>query len=668
MKPLITKSNYNKSLKSKLKFTTPQFINRHQYYTDQTQKDLKRTLGNWSLNAGLEVVVALDKKSQEIIEKELLDSCLDLEKGSTRKYGGGAVLVKTHDIKSGFVQNRYAAIASRHTVEDEDFNWAVDGSRHFGSIYKWLTTLLYFEEGGTAFDTYYDVPRSFNMGASRNAYRPDNWKSSWRDFHGYYTYKITDMVTNFIQSKNVTYVFIAHLIGTQKLADFFNLISGFDQYEDESMRFQPYLSLVLGTMETSSVTFAQMLSVIANRGILKTITSIEYVIEYDGTKHYVDDLLPEKRVVSREAAEVALWLGYLNPYGGTAKRFIDGGIGKTGSSKTDAGFAAMSGRTAEQYIKENPKHILNSNLLYVVNIGVNKGSAPGLYGGKVGAINANKVFTHILECEKNKKDCKKKISGDLLSTFSDKFIFKRYKTFPRIGLVKVPILKGAKTKGEASKTEEELAEIEAEFLEFKEEQYFKRYGRYPEWDEDEQKFAHIANVDRQGDIVVDDEVDVKQEDKDKLDKIEIVPPDHTDIYEDDYYKQLALKQKRGINPEEWPDLKPLYPDKTKKEKKDYEKELNNEKKKYEVFLVDEDEIEKDKKKDENDDYDTSNSKDKTPYAEILNIETTNSKKDKKNKKTEKKNNNKENKQNKTTKEKNDENNTETKDTDQEDSD
>ena len=307
-------------------------------------------------------------------------------------------------------------------------------------------------------------------------------KLNKNDLIGYYTFDRLDMVTNFIKSKNVTYVHLADKIGTQKLANFFNLISGFDKRDDK--KFMPYLSLVLGTMETSTSTFAQMLTVIANKGIYRPITTLEYVIEADGKKHSIDKLLEEKRVVSRESAESSFWLGYLNTFGGTAKRFISGGIGKTGSSKTDAGFAAMTGRTEKEYIEDNPEHILNSNLLYVVNVGVNEGEAPELYGGRVGAANANNVFNRLLSYEKkdNKGQIKKlkhKISGDILSTFSKNFSYQN-KFVSGYGYCKIPIAKTKTIKYEEYKSTYVLNQIWDDFVDYKEQEFLKKYGYYPD--------------------------------------------------------------------------------------------------------------------------------------------------------------------------------------------
>ena len=177
LKPLISDISYSNSLNEELLFHTPIMIIDKQNYLDLTRKNIKETFTDWFMNAGLKFVVAYDENAQKILDEELESTCKITERNNRKKYGGGSVLVKTHNIKDGTIQNKVVAVSSRHPIKGESFNWAVDGLRHFGSIFKWLATLLYFENGGTALDSYYDIPRVFENGNGDTDYRPDNWKA-----------------------------------------------------------------------------------------------------------------------------------------------------------------------------------------------------------------------------------------------------------------------------------------------------------------------------------------------------------------------------------------------------------------------------------------------------------------------------------------------------------
>ncbi len=516
LNPIITEAEYQQTLSEDIKFVKPDFTNLYQVYTDQTRKDINRIFGKWGWNAGFSVTVALDEALQNLIDRELEYSTIVAPyfkywaNDEAPNLGGGSVMLKTHNINEPEkVENKILAIASKHP-EDSYFNWAVDGYRHFGSIYKWLVLMLYLDQKdrGTLFDEYYDIPREFiiydedeeakedlmdseaiskqlekegediedlneekdlkdkeiedeeiedeeekdrrdeqnlyNIESALNLlqdaileeernrmiYRPDNWKKNPReDIFGYYTYRKEHNITNFIQSKNVTFVHLSWITGIEKIAEFLNKISGIDPEKDELRRiYQPYLSTVLGTGESSSIAFAQAASVIANKGKLKPVSTIEKIVEFDNSEIDINE--EPIQVVSREAAEQALSVGYINTFIGTARRFIKGGIGKTGTADTDVSFLAMTARDKEQYIENQPDNILNNNLLYLVNVGVNSGKLPdGLWGGLNGAYNARDVFRTILEWNGytgSKENYEYKISADdITASFSDNFKYQK---------------------------------------------------------------------------------------------------------------------------------------------------------------------------------------------------------------------------------------------------
>ncbi|HEO65010.1 MAG TPA: hypothetical protein ENI73_03970, partial [Spirochaetes bacterium] len=226
IKPIITKAQYQKTMKEfdekDILFNPSQPINEYQSYTDQTKKDLIQFVGEWGLNVGLDVEVDFNEEAQKILDEELRRSTklvfkyipADQQKTSTNtRYGGAAILVKTHRIDTGEIVNKIVAIASKHTESNKFYNWAVEGSRHFGSVFKWFALLLYLDDKGTLFDTYYDIPRTFKYTArtSKNVlkefdYTPDNWKRHQDDDYGYYTFDRRNNVYNFVQSKNNTFV------------------------------------------------------------------------------------------------------------------------------------------------------------------------------------------------------------------------------------------------------------------------------------------------------------------------------------------------------------------------------------------------------------------------------------------------------------------------------
>ncbi len=435
IEPIITEEEYEKALEEEIVFSKPEMINKYQTYTDQTLKDLKKTFGNWALNAGLDVSVALDESAQKVLDEQLYESTRSLWNYRTNfdtdfpRYGGAAVLIKTNDIETGDVINKAVAISSRHPrnplIEKDYFNWAVNGVRHFGSIYKWLVLLKYLEQGGTLFDEFYDLPRPFEIkdekGQVTDIYRPDNWKASREDSFGYFTKRKEHNVTNFVKSKNNTFVRIAEIVGLKELAQFFNKLAELENETNEEKRFRPFYSNVLGSMETSSITFAQMMSVVANKGIFKPITTITKIVHSGGVEHKFN--LRGERVVSREAAEMAYFVGFLNPFFGTARHFIKGGVAKTGSSDTDVSFIAMTARTDEE-IDDGPDELLDNNLLYLVNVGVDSNQVEeGFFGGTIGGSNAKRVFNELLEYNPSTRQRKYSIYGNFLEDYSPKFDF-----------------------------------------------------------------------------------------------------------------------------------------------------------------------------------------------------------------------------------------------------
>ncbi len=481
IRPIITKAQYQKAMKEfdsqEILFNPSQPINEYQSYTDQTKKDLIKFVGEWGLNLGLDVEVDFDEEAQKVLDEELRRSTRlvfkyipsnQRETSTNTRYGGAAILVKTHRIDTGEIVNKIVAIASKHTESKKFYNWAVEGSRHFGSIFKWFALLLYLDDRGTLLDTYYDIPRTFKYKAKTSKgvmkefeYHPDNWKRSQDDDYGYYTFDRRNNVYNFIQSKNNTFVRISEKVGLKKFSDSLNEAAGFKK-KVKWLTFIPNYTNVLGSHAISSIRFAQINTVIANKGISRPLSTITRLVEPNGSSLYLDlgKRGTQTEISSREAAEAAFFCGHVNTFYGTAKRFVKGGIGKTGSSPTDVSFLAMTGRTEKEYNK-NPKtsrdRLFNHNLLYLVNIGVNEGFIhDGLYGGTVAATNANAVFTRLLQKHRvgNQIKWKYKISGDFTKYFSKKFVFKK---IPGYGKLKAPIYRGRRINNEAEIT---LAEID----------------------------------------------------------------------------------------------------------------------------------------------------------------------------------------------------------------
>lgn len=398
VEPLLNESGYLESLQDRIVFQSPKSVNLYQAYTDQTKFDIKRLLGLWGLNAGLDVTVHMDEASQRVITQEINWDADELSQWG-KEYGGSAILLQTHDIRTSEPLNHLVAICVRHAGDGEFFNWAVTGMRHFGSIFKWIILAMYFDGEGTPKDYYYDIPREWPTKNQYNedvVFTPDNWRANHRDIYGFFTFRRQNMMYNFVQSKNNTFVEVLDRVGLRKAA---NLINEWAEYEpDYRWRVRPIYPLVLGSETMSTVKFAQILSMIANHGVFKPVTTIDSILRPGDVEAQVIDL-PERQAISPEAAEMCFYAGYLNPYFGTAKKFWRGGSCKTGSYERKAvSFVALTSRGPNEYIEENPDHLLNANLLYLVEIGVNKGRiGTGLLGGIRAAANAARVFEFILE-------------------------------------------------------------------------------------------------------------------------------------------------------------------------------------------------------------------------------------------------------------------------------
>lgn len=494
--PLISLEQLKEALSSRVEFRPSSFIFEYPSYTDQTREDIRQFVGNWGFNAGMDVVVAFDERAQKILDDELLISTesvplykrekkteIDPLTGETEEekiYGGAAVLIETHSIEDAKPLNRILAIASRHS-ESNYFNWAVSGHRHFGSILKWLVLLLYLDSGGTLLDEFYDIPRSFEYLYSEDSegnliyrhYQPDNWHKR-DDPYGFFTYKKEHTLYNFIQSKNNTFVRLADLVGLEKLSRFLNHISSLNEEKDPRRRFQPIYPIALGSQEISPVRMAQSMTVLSNRGIFRPVSTLNRFVQADGSDLVLNLDFMEESVVSRESAEASLFAGYLNTFYGTARRFIPGGVAKTGSADTDVSFLAMTARTNGELTQDSH---YRSNLLYLVNIGVNEGKIDdGLYGGTITAVNSKKVFERILWNPKTRKQ--EPISGDFVRYFSPNFEYYSIPGYAKIWDKRVlsPVLKNSFLLREADLPYEELAAIRDEYMARTDEERIEEYG------------------------------------------------------------------------------------------------------------------------------------------------------------------------------------------------
>ena len=495
IKPLISLEQLKKALMSRIEFRPSSFIVEYPSYTDQTREDIRQFVGNWGFNAGMDVVVAFDERAQRILDEELVVSTeavplykrrneteMDTEEIEEEEkiYGGAAVLIETHSIEDAKPLNRILAIASRHS-EPNYFNWAVSGHRHFGSIVKWLVLLLYVDSGGTLLDEFYDIPRSFEYLHSEDEdgnlvyryYQPDNWHKR-DDPYGFFTYKKEHNLYNFIQSKNNTFVRLSEMVGLDRLSKFLNHISSLNEESDLRLRFRPIYPIALGSQEISPVRMAQSMTVVSNGGVFRPVSTLIRFVQADGSDLVLNLDFMEEKVVSRESAEASLFAGYLNTFYGTARRFIPGGVAKTGSADTDVSFLAMTARTPDQ-LTQNSHY--RSNLLYLVNIGVNEGKIDdGLYGGTITAVNSKKVFERILWNPKTRKQ--EPISGDFVGYFSPNFEYYSIPGYLKIGKKRVlaPVVKDSFLLREAELPYEEIAIIRDEYMARMDEERIEEYG------------------------------------------------------------------------------------------------------------------------------------------------------------------------------------------------
>lgn len=515
--PLINKRQFENILKEDINFNSSKIINEYQSYTDQSIKELQKYLGSWSMNIGLDVQVELDLKSQRLLDKELVKANDLVNKQKERMirlgieeeydenkqyplYGGSSILVKTSDIQTNEVVNKIIAISSYHpNQKNEYFNWAVKGNRHFGSIFKWIILSLYLDQGGTLLDKFYDIPRRYKYITQRKKdkkdevvydyYYPDNWKLSKESPFGYYTYRKENNLINFIKSKNNTFVKIAQMVGLKKLSNMLNELAGLDEKNiSDQLKFDPIYPIALGSQEITAIRFAQINSIISNKGIFQPLTTIYGIRLYNNFLKF-DLKKYQRKIISREAAEAAFFSGYISTFLGTAKKFIKGGVGKTGSSPTDLSFLAMTARTKDQFIQDDVDHILNHNLLYLVNIGVNEGihAIQGLYGGNTVIFNAKRVFRMILKNFNEQDSDKYKISGDFKKYFSKKFKYVPINLRIMDQKVKIPIVKNKEIKDQEEYFIEELKEIQNYYLEYIEKKLLKKQYQI------EKKFENTLN-------------------------------------------------------------------------------------------------------------------------------------------------------------------------------
>ena len=211
--------------------------------------------------------------------------------------------------------------------ERSKFNRATQARRQMGSVFKPIVYTTAIDRGFTPVSIFIDEPVSLEAGPDQPPYEPMNYD---REFVGPITLRRA-----LEQSRNIPAVKAMLEVGPQQVVDY---AARFGMRGD----FQPYLSLALGTTETTLVDATAAYSVFPNRGVRMTPYSVVSIADREG------NILEQNRPQGREAirADTAfvmtnLLRGVVQQGTGRAAASLDWPLaGKTGTvdDYTDAWF------------------------------------------------------------------------------------------------------------------------------------------------------------------------------------------------------------------------------------------------------------------------------------------------------------------------------------------
>ena len=159
------------------------------------------------------------------------------------------------------------AMVGGYSFERSKFNRATQAKRQLGSLFKGILFTAAIDRGYTPTSIILDEPVSFDVGPDQEPYEPTNYK---RDYLGPITLRFA-----LEKSRNVPAVRLMHEIGPEAVVEYTQRF-GF------TSEVPPFLSVALGSAETTLEEITSAYSVFPNRGIRMTPYRITRIGDRDG--------------------------------------------------------------------------------------------------------------------------------------------------------------------------------------------------------------------------------------------------------------------------------------------------------------------------------------------------------------------------------------------------
>ncbi|MGM0452073.1 MAG: penicillin-binding protein 1A [Thermodesulfobacteriota bacterium] len=258
------------------------------YFVDFIKKRLEKTIGSDALyKGGLTIMTTLSYKMQQRAEAAVKDGLAQLrtrmEQNRIEDPGAQSALVSI-DVNTGGI----VAMVGGRDYAESPYNRATTARRQPGSAFKPIVYGYAIEHGFDQASLLLDAPVAYPGEKPGMDWRPENFSHSYQG-------EIT-LRKALTRSENIPSVRLLQKLGPSAVVDFAGKC-GIDS------KMKPYLSLALGTFETTLMELTAAYTVFANKGAFIEPYGVTEVIDPDG--RVIRQAAPEKRLVmSRPGAAV----------------------------------------------------------------------------------------------------------------------------------------------------------------------------------------------------------------------------------------------------------------------------------------------------------------------------------------------------------------------------
>ena len=194
---------------------------------------------------------------------------------------------------------RILSMVGGYSFERSKFNRATQAYRQLGSLFKGILFTAAIDRGYTPTSIIVDEPVSYDVGPDQELYEPTNYKN---DYLGPITLRFA-----LEKSRNVPAVRLMHEIGPESVAEYAKRF-GF------TSEVPPFLSVALGSAETTLEEITSAYGVFPNRGIRMKPYRITKIVDRDGK------MLEENRPDAHDAVRADTAYVMLNILRGVIER------------------------------------------------------------------------------------------------------------------------------------------------------------------------------------------------------------------------------------------------------------------------------------------------------------------------------------------------------------